>query len=317
MPKRRECKSKAGSATGHRNNGIKTILIDNVDEPVANKIIAYRNRFTVLSLSQPVMFFCEVVIGDYIVVWRAWVLWTENRRVVYPSVFLLLGSAASVISFLGCLVHFDWPLDLPPTCRALSISNYVLSIATNVLATAAIGYKVWIYRRVLREYLGTGGRPTATQKTLFLLLESGIVYTFLWFLQLFVVTSINELFQQASLSLSVQLVGIYPTLIIVLVYLQRSLWDPSGAPSLHLSNSTESVILASGTDVQLDNPRASYPRTARMLDDSPIGIPPTCGYQSHPNRSSHCSANPEVLANTHAGIPSKQLVPTAECAIVN
>ncbi|KAF9265129.1 hypothetical protein L218DRAFT_185414 [Marasmius fiardii PR-910] len=230
--------------------GIKMVLIDNVDEPIINRIIAYQDRFTVLSLSQQVMFFAEVVIGDFVVVWRAWVLWAEKRRVVYVSVALFLCSVASVVGFLGCLVHFGWPLDMPPTCYALSISNYALSIATNIFATGAIAYKVWIHRRVLRAYLHTGGQPVV-QKSLVLILESGIFYSFLWLLQLFAaIPSTDGLFQQILLSLSVQLVGIYPTLVVILVYLQKSLWDPSGG-SCHLSSSSE-ILISGGTAIQLE-----------------------------------------------------------------
>ena len=38
---------------------IRTVLIDDIDEPVANKIISYQERFTYLSLLQQVMFFVE------------------------------------------------------------------------------------------------------------------------------------------------------------------------------------------------------------------------------------------------------------------
>ncbi|KAL0060135.1 hypothetical protein AAF712_013107 [Marasmius tenuissimus] len=122
---------------------IRMVLIDHITEPVANKIILYRERFTHLSLVQQVMFFVEVIIGDFVVVWRAWVLWSGNRKIVIVPALLLLGSAASTLSFLGCYVHNDWRLDMPTTCGAFDISTYVLSMATNVASTGAIAYKVW------------------------------------------------------------------------------------------------------------------------------------------------------------------------------
>ncbi|KAL0566804.1 hypothetical protein V5O48_015200 [Marasmius crinis-equi] len=213
---------------------IRMVFISGVTEPVANKIIAYRMRFTVLSLMQQVMFLVEVVIGDFVVVWRAWVLWSENRKIPLLSVLLLLCSAVSMLSFLGCFIHYDWPLIVPPTCTALNISTYALSMATNAAGTAAIGYKAWVHRRVFKKYHFAAGNHRVS-KALVLLMESGMVYTLLWVLQLinfipFIGDSYpGQLVQEVFTSISVQLVGIYPTMVIILVYLQRSVWDPSGS----------------------------------------------------------------------------------------
>ncbi|KAK1235412.1 hypothetical protein PQX77_001368 [Marasmius sp. AFHP31] len=216
---------------------IQMILIDHITEPVANKIISYQERFTHLSLVQQVMFFVEVVIGDFVVVWRAWALWSENRKVIIVPVLLLSGSAASMLSFLGCFVHHGWLLPVPLTCSAFDISTYVLSMATNVASTAAIAYKVWIHRRVVKKYFITNSYGMGAEKALVLLMESGMIYSLLWILQLIsFIPSVGEthsgqITRQVFNSISVQLVGIYPTLVILLVYLQRSLWDPSGSGS--------------------------------------------------------------------------------------
>ncbi|KAL0566803.1 hypothetical protein V5O48_015199 [Marasmius crinis-equi] len=222
---------------------IHMVFISGVTEPVANKIIAYRMRFTVLSLMQEVMFLIEVVIGDFVVVWRAWVLWSENRKIPLPSVLLLLCSAVSMLSFLGCFIHYDWPLIVPPTCTALNVSTYVLSMATNVAGTAAIGYKAWVHRCFLKKYHFAAGNHRVL-KALVLLMESGMVYTLLWVLQLInFVPSVGDsypgqLTQEVFTSISVQLVAIYPTMVIILVYLQRSMWDPSGS-DLHADISVQ------------------------------------------------------------------------------
>ncbi|KAL0579211.1 hypothetical protein V5O48_002773 [Marasmius crinis-equi] len=134
---------------------------------------------------------------------------------------------------------------MPPTCAALNASTYALSMATNVAGTAAIGYKAWIHRCVLRKYLTTAGHHRI-QRILVLLMESGMVYTILWILQLInFVPSISESFpgqltQQVLTSISVQLVGIYPTVVIILVYMQRSLWDSSG--SSHCTDTSAHVL---------------------------------------------------------------------------
>ncbi|KAJ8090472.1 hypothetical protein PM082_019070 [Marasmius tenuissimus] len=231
---------------------IRIVLVNGVTEPVANKIISYQDRFTFLSLIQEVLFFVEVLIGDFVVVWRAWALWSENRKIVLIPIALLLGSAASAASFFGCFVHYNWPLDMPPTCNALNISTYVLSMATNVASTTAIGYKVWVQRSAFKRYFATSRHGLGMEKILVLLMESGMVYTTLWILQLITCipsignTYSGQLVQQVFNSISVQIVGIYPTLTIVLVFLHRSLWDASGS-ALHLERPPAPLSSGVGT----------------------------------------------------------------------
>uniref|UniRef100_A0A0W0FDP8 Uncharacterized protein n=1 Tax=Moniliophthora roreri TaxID=221103 RepID=A0A0W0FDP8_MONRR len=142
---------------------------------------------------------------------------------------------SSTLAFLGCFIEDDWPITLPPTCSSLNIATYVLSMATNITATCAIGYKVWLHWRVVKKYLGTFHARGGIEKVLVLLLESGVAYSMLWFLQVITLipsvgaSPVGAYVQQVLYAASVQLVGIYPTLVIVLVYLQRSLWDSSGS----------------------------------------------------------------------------------------
>ncbi|KAK1230545.1 hypothetical protein PQX77_006362, partial [Marasmius sp. AFHP31] len=191
---------------------IRIVLVNGVTEPVANKIILYQDRFTFLSLVQEVLFFVEVLIGDFVVVWRAWALWSENRKVVLLPIALLLGSAVSTLSFIGCFVHHKWPLVMPPACNAFNNSIYVLSVATNIASTAAIGYKVWVQRSAFKKYLVTSRYGIGMERILVLLMDSGLIYTTLWILQL--VTCIpsvghtysGRLIQQVFNSISVRIV---------------------------------------------------------------------------------------------------------------
>ncbi|ESK93885.1 hypothetical protein Moror_12992 [Moniliophthora roreri MCA 2997] len=214
---------------------IQTILVNEVGILIAEKVPGYQEKWKELTLVEGVLFFLEVIIGDFVVVWRAWVLWSDNRKILIVPSLLLLGSVASTLAFLGCFIENDWPITLPPTCSSLNIATYVLSMATNITATCAIGYKVWLHWRVVKKYLGTLHARGGTEKVLVLLLESGVAYSMLWFLQVITLipsvgtSPVGAYVQQVLYAASVQLVGIYPTLVIVLVYLQRSLWDSSGS----------------------------------------------------------------------------------------
>ncbi|KAK1227903.1 hypothetical protein PQX77_003114 [Marasmius sp. AFHP31] len=106
-------------------------------------------------------------------------------------------------------------------------------MVTNISGTIVIGLKFWSYRQNVGVYLSKSKKGRA-EKVFILLVESGIVYSLLWIIQLVLArippppTFAGQIVQQIFKSATVQLVGIYPTLLIVLVYLQRSLWDSSG-----------------------------------------------------------------------------------------
>ena len=51
---------------------------------------------------------------------------------------------------------------------------------TNVIATAAIGYKTWGYKKMVGDLLRQAKRMTATELTMLLLVESGAIYCIIW-----------------------------------------------------------------------------------------------------------------------------------------
>ncbi|KAL0058202.1 hypothetical protein AAF712_015135 [Marasmius tenuissimus] len=138
-----------------------------------------------------------------------------------------------LLGFFGCFAQNDWPVINPETCNALVVSGYSLSLITNIAGTVAIGVQVWLYKRNVRAYL-TVYKEGRIEKILVLLLESGVVYSLVWVVQLVIIhippplTLSGKVTQQIFRAGSVQLVGIYPTALVVLIYLQRSMWGPSG-----------------------------------------------------------------------------------------
>ncbi|KAF9255925.1 hypothetical protein L218DRAFT_1007985 [Marasmius fiardii PR-910] len=227
--------------------GIQEVLVNNVEQPYQLKVLAFSNKFQVLSSVAEVMVPLEIVVGDFIVLWRVWALFAGNRKVVLIPLLFLIGSAVCSLAFLGCFAQHDWPALYPETCNSIVISAYALSMATNVSATILIGYKFWSYRQTVGDYLqefNIARRQARAEKILILLLESGIIYSVLWVIQLVEIlqppqpTFSRKIAQQFFTAMSIQFVGIYPTLLIVLVYLQRSMWDSYGKSTLLVSSST-------------------------------------------------------------------------------
>ncbi|KAK1218285.1 hypothetical protein PQX77_019034 [Marasmius sp. AFHP31] len=233
--------------------GIQHVFVDNVGMSFLDKQIAFADTFTVLGSVQESVVPLEIFIGDLIVFWRVWVLCTGQRRLVVLPFAFLLATAACSLGILGCFAQNDWPIVDPPACGSLILSAYSLSAATNISGTIVIGLKVWYYRKNVGAYLGKHKRGR-TEKILTLLLESGVVYSLLWIVQIIMVrtrppaTFSAEVVRQIFRVTIVQLVGIYPTLLVVLVYLQRSLWDASGHSTFVATSSTSKNAKENGAD---------------------------------------------------------------------
>ncbi|KAG7090486.1 hypothetical protein E1B28_009600 [Marasmius oreades] len=219
---------------------IQDIFVGNVGQPFEHKRVVFSRRFNNLDSVKQVILPLEIVVGDSIVIWRAWALSGGNRKIVVIPLLLLIGSAGCSFAFLGCFAQNDWPIVNPDTCNSIEISAFSLSIATNTSATIIIGYKFWRYRQAVGRFLSTcyANRQPRVGKILILLLESGIIYSVLWIVQLVEIllppppTFPGQVVQQIFIAASVQLMGIYPALLIVLVYLQRTMWDSYGISTL-------------------------------------------------------------------------------------
>ncbi|KAI0054213.1 hypothetical protein BV25DRAFT_1833726, partial [Artomyces pyxidatus] len=97
------------------------------------------------------------------------------------------------------------------------------TLATNVCATLLIAYKAWHYRVAVKAHLNEDNAATKVEKILALLVESGVVYCVMWILY---VLAAFRVFPNPGPSIMdgimVQVSGIYPTIIIILVCLQKS-----------------------------------------------------------------------------------------------
>ncbi|KAF9265109.1 hypothetical protein L218DRAFT_183751 [Marasmius fiardii PR-910] len=219
--------------------GIKMLLVENpATIPLKTKSAAYLAKFQRLGIVGQVTFPVSCVVGDAIVIWRAWALSGGNKKVMFLPIVLLLGLTASCFSFVGCMVEEDLPVVPSDSCTKRDMATFIFSMLTNVAGTAVIGYQTWSYRRAVKKYLRHCRHQVRAEKILVMLLESGVIYTTLWIIQLAVFASpskntpLDQAFRQVFSAAAAQLVGIYPTLMIVLVFLRRSLWDSAGKSTI-------------------------------------------------------------------------------------
>ncbi|KAI4524184.1 hypothetical protein K525DRAFT_267227 [Schizophyllum commune Loenen D] len=161
------------------------------------------------------------IISDAIVVWRAWVLWHEERvaKLVLAACMVatvVLGLSSLALSCLAVLNPGYSPVN----------NNYMMCIpllVTNIMATSAIGVRAWQHRRDMGALLGRKRRRTSVERIMLLLFESGILYCSLWIV---IILSgqgtLKPTVETSILELAIIISALYPTLVVILVSLSKS-----------------------------------------------------------------------------------------------
>ncbi|KIP01779.1 hypothetical protein PHLGIDRAFT_38176 [Phlebiopsis gigantea 11061_1 CR5-6] len=192
-------------------------------------------------------------LGDVIVIWRVYAFYSvrTDRFFVLLPLSLLLVSCASSGTICFCVAnnyltdsavsdgkHLD-----PPLCKNAQFTSYCLTLATTGVSTLLIGYKTWHYRRTIGAHLwGIRTNKSKIEKTMNLLLESGIIF-FLFFLSAVVAdTPRVARLEQSTLSSSLanrvwayltsHIICIYPVAVIIIVHSQHSYIDAATTHSV-------------------------------------------------------------------------------------
>ncbi|GJE87242.1 hypothetical protein PsYK624_033250 [Phanerochaete sordida] len=112
----------------------------------------------------------NMLLGDIIVLWRAWVLWPNQRTVQACSSSIIL---VTTVMLIGTVT-----MDDGLTFLFFPIAIF-LSLFTNIWSTALIVVRAWQHRQQIGAQLH-GGSRTRAQTALLLLIESGVLYFLLW-----------------------------------------------------------------------------------------------------------------------------------------
>lgn len=208
-------------------------LVANPSEALEDRISDANEATKTIKWLVDILFSFEFVLGDGVVIWRAWILWQGNWKMMLTPLALLAGSVVAAFTFFGCIVSNDFPLDVdePNLCNNVEIASWAMSMATNAAATSLIAYKAWQHRQSIKKTLGSTDKVTGAEQILWLLIESGLIYFILWVPQVvgfspaaYTVPS-ARLAEQILNNVGNQIVGLYPTMIVVLVNLNRSVWN--------------------------------------------------------------------------------------------
>ncbi|KAJ6537712.1 hypothetical protein B0H19DRAFT_1316442 [Mycena capillaripes] len=215
----------------------------------------------------------NMLVGDSVVVWRAWVIHQRMRWVVLIPCTMLLLSLIFCIIDLICLTTVGW--NTQPSlakggvvCAHAELMSWAFSLATNATCTILIGYQAWQYRRSMRLLNIVENRRMSAAKLLLILVESGFVYCLFWLTQLITLINIGTDRRKPIIyvyelldSMGDQIPGMYPTLIIVIVNLQQTIWDTQNTAgvvsNLQFSGQTRPTVITLSqqrdSDIHLDS----------------------------------------------------------------
>ncbi|KAI9459690.1 hypothetical protein BJY52DRAFT_356195 [Lactarius psammicola] len=168
------------------------------------------------------------ILSDGIVVWRAWALRDPIRKftVFIPPLFslactLVLSAAGAAFVYIGAERESK---------RDTAVSRYLgwtvwgLSVGTNLWATGLIFIRTWRHRQSVRASLGKGTATSTSEKVLIFMVESGALYLCIWVV--YMILSFTRWDNIHCLDAAiVQIVGIYPMTIVLLVTMRLSTAD--------------------------------------------------------------------------------------------
>ncbi|CAK5262001.1 unnamed protein product [Mycena citricolor] len=218
-----------------------------------------------LAAAQDALYSYLSLIGDAIIIWRLWNLRTYFPRwVIVLPLASLLGSTVVTVLLTYCVGAVGSEIVLgtfqnPELCRNVQISTYAMACATTTLATGLIGATAWSYASGLKSMTSDPGKSSwqtgsgrnrrvrsQGESILVLMIESGLFYFLFFAIQLvgdvprvhrFVTANnvLSFLFTMFSYATSV-IVGIYPTIVVVLAQTKAGVLDSAPSASAPISS---------------------------------------------------------------------------------
>ncbi|KAI9450474.1 hypothetical protein BJY52DRAFT_1356565 [Lactarius psammicola] len=188
------------------------------------------DRITVVFTVEATITRLMYILSDIICAWRAMVLWNRDKRVIAILLLFILGTIAAA----GCDLGLSLIPLFSPSHNSIQVESSVKlgeralimvgpTLGTNLLSTGLITWKAWQYRVSVRKHLSEASGSVRVGRVFALLIESGFLYSCLWIL--FLVSAFGLIPEPGfTIMQGVLLVtsGLYPTLIITLVAMQKS-----------------------------------------------------------------------------------------------
>jgi len=151
----------------------------------------------------------QFILGDIVLIWRVWVVWGHNCWVALgPFVTLLVAS--------GFIFYSAAHLNITSFFYVVPVA---MMVANTGISTLLIAGRVWYARYQVRQISGDWVYPRRFSKTVILFVETGALITASQIISL-ILNHVNSPGIHILLDLQMPLIGILPTLIIVLVHFE-------------------------------------------------------------------------------------------------
>ncbi|KAK7001555.1 hypothetical protein R3P38DRAFT_2558902 [Favolaschia claudopus] len=231
----------------------KITLIQNPEDGIDTKYARALAFIFRLAAAQDALYAYMALLGDAIIIHRVWVLKAYYRPWIFMiPCALLVGSFIATLMLTYCVAVTGSEIILgnfekPAFCRNVQTVTYAMPLATTTVATALIGIMTWKYRKISQPLAASTSNGTSKarrrrgERVLILLVESGFLYFLFFLIQViediprvhdWVVTQpgVSFAFQMYSYCSSI-MVGIYPTLVVVLAHSKHAVIDKAATSS--------------------------------------------------------------------------------------
>ncbi|KAJ6594298.1 hypothetical protein B0H19DRAFT_1246985 [Mycena capillaripes] len=180
------------------------------------------------------------ILSDAVVIWRARTICQRNlKKYLWVTMGFLVLTGVAVFAMIGFRItalnvnpqrkNFNIGIPTIPGLDVsfiLQLSSWLLSLISNLSATAVVAITARRYRRIVREAFPNEERKTRSGRVLSVVIEIGVFYsisTLITLLSLFIRLPLGGTLADIYNPISIQIAGAYPPAMILLLGTKRSL----------------------------------------------------------------------------------------------
>ncbi|KAI0036560.1 hypothetical protein K488DRAFT_67567 [Vararia minispora EC-137] len=248
----------------------------------------YRRVYGMMGLlgyAQECCFLLNIVIGDCVVLWRAFVLWGRPRWLLRTASVLVFLSLVFDAFYLVILAASDLEnAHIPAVLAESGVLKlgakglaWALTGITNILAISLIGYKTW---RHWKDVVALVQRKTNTTLGMMgVVVETSVIYLLAWLMSVLAGEFVFGTYPYyLNWYFVMPITGMYPTLVIVLVAGRSSLLE-SGVTKIQASGGKVDIETATSMHFA-SRPPAQSIVTGLSGPELDISFPPPGGRSS-------------------------------------
>jgi len=136
-------------------------------------LLYYANLADPLEVAKTGMVVFQLIVGDFTIVYRLWIIWNQNKAICVFPLFTLVGLTVTSVGITYQFTTLKIGVDVFATeCGRWITSCCVLTLATNLYCTALISYRIWSINRNMK-LVGASD----LMSVIVIVVESAAIYT--------------------------------------------------------------------------------------------------------------------------------------------